>query len=208
LERLREPVLGTGLATNALVSTVMMATLVVGPVHLARGLGLGAAAVGGLMSIGPLVSACCGVPAGRLVDRCGAPRAAMFGLLAMLAGCGLLAVLPASLGAAGYVGPLVVVTPGYALFQAANNTAVMAGVAAAERGVVGGLLTLSRNLGLVTGASLMAAVFAAAAGAPQLAAASPAAVAHGMHLTFAVAAGLVLAALALAARALPYGAVR
>ena len=39
-------VLAAGLATSALVSTVMMATLVVGPFHLAHALGLGAAAVG------------------------------------------------------------------------------------------------------------------------------------------------------------------
>ena len=200
LERLREPALSASLATNALVSTVMMATLVVGPFHLARGLGLGAAVVGALMSVGPVVSAFSGVPAGRLVDRFGTRRASLLGLAAMLVGSLLLSLLPASLGAAGYVGPLVVVTPGYALFQVANNAAVMADVEAAQRGVVGGLLNLSRNLGLVTGASLMAAVFAAAAGAASITAANPAAVAHGMHLTFAVAAVLLLAAIVLAAR--------
>ncbi|MBW8843775.1 MAG: MFS transporter [Burkholderiales bacterium] len=199
LERLREPALSASLATNALVSTVMMATLVVGPFHLARGLGLGAAVVGALMSIGPVVSACSGVPAGRLVDRFGTRRAALLGLAFMLVGCLLLSLLPASLGAAGYVVPLVVVTPGYALFQAANSAAVMADVEAAQRGVVGGLLNLSRNLGLVTGASLMAAVFAAAAGAVSITAASPAGVTHGMHVTFAVAAALLLTAIALAA---------
>jgi hypothetical protein len=38
LAALRDPVLSAGLATNALVSTVLMATLVVGPFYLARGL--------------------------------------------------------------------------------------------------------------------------------------------------------------------------
>jgi MFS family permease len=128
------------------------------------------------------VSALSGVPAGRLVDRFGARRMALTGLAAMAAGCGLIALLPASLGAVAYVGPLVLVTPGYALFQAANNTAVMADVAASRRGVVSGLLTLSRNLGLITGASAMAAVFAAG----------------GLRLSFAVAAAFVGLALALA----------
>jgi len=200
LAELCTPVLATGLATNAIVSTVMMATLIVGPFHLSRGLGLGAAMVGLLMSAGPVVSAFSGVPAGRLVDRFGASRAMLLGLAAMLAGCLLLSLLPASLGPLGYVGPLVVVTPGYALFQAANNTAVMAGADAARRGVVSGLLNLSRNLGLVTGASLMAAVFAAAVGAAHITQASPAAVAHGMRLSFAIAAAALLAAMVLAAR--------
>ena len=77
----------------------------------------------------------------------------------MALGCGLIAALPASLGAMAYVGPLLIVTPGYALFQAANNAAVMADGAAEQRGVVAGLLTLSRNLGLITGASALAAAY-------------------------------------------------
>ena len=51
-------------------------------------------------------------------------------------------------------------TADYALFQAANNTEVMGGVGQAERGLVSGLLNLARNLGLVSGASLMGVVFA------------------------------------------------
>lgn len=185
LQRLRERALSGSLAMNALVSTVMMATLVVGPFHLAHGLGLSAAAVGTLMSIGPVLSAFSGVPAGRLVDRFGATRIARWGLAAMGLGCLMIVLLPPSLGGAAFVGPLAIVTPGYALFQAANNTAVMADVVAAERGVVSGLLTLSRNLGLVTGASAMGALFAMA----------------GLPATFATATALVLVALAIAKRA-------
>ena len=66
-----DPVLSAALAMSALVSTVMMATLVVGPFHLSRGLGLEAAVVGLAMSTGPLVAALAGMPAGRLVDRLG-----------------------------------------------------------------------------------------------------------------------------------------
>lgn len=198
LEHLRDKSLGAGLATNAVVATVMMATFVVGPFHLSQALGLHAAAVGGLMAIGPVVSAFSGVPAGRLVDRFGTRHATLLGLTVMVGGCALLSLLPPSLGAIGYVGPLVVVTPGYALVQAANNTAVMAGADAARRGVVSGLLNLSRNLGLVTGASLMASLFAAGAGVGSIATASPAAVAQGTRLCFAVAAALLLATLAIA----------
>jgi MFS family permease len=181
LGRLHDPALSAALAMTALVSAVMMATLVVGPFHLSGALGLGAATVGALMSIGPIASAFSGVPAGRLVDRFGARRMTQSGLAAMALGCALIALLPASLGAIAYVGPLVIVTPGYALFQAANNTAVMGDVTPGQRGVVSGLLTLSRNLGLITGASAMGAVFAAG----------------GLGLSFAVGTGLVLVALAL-----------
>lgn len=191
----RDPSLRAGLASGALVSTVIMSTLVVGPFHLSRALGLPAALVGVLLSIGPAVVALSGVPAGRLTDRFGSRRTSAAGLGVMLAGSTALALLPASLGAAGYVLPIVVLTAGYALFQTANNTAVMTGVRAEERGTVSGLLQLSRNLGLVTGASAMGAVFALGAGGHDVTHALPRAVAAGMRTTFAVAAALLLSAL-------------
>lgn len=196
---LRDPALRASLAMSALVSTVMMATLVVGPFHLSRALGLAPAGVGAVLSVGPLVAALAGVPAGRVADRFGARRTTGAGLVAMVAGsCGL-ALAPAEFGAGGYLAPLVVVTAGYAVFQTANNTAVMADTDPAERGVTSGLLNLSRNLGLVTGASVMGAVFAVASGTRDVAQAGPAAVAEGTRTTFAVAAlllGLALAVLA------------
>jgi hypothetical protein len=61
------------------------------------------------------------------------------------------------------------------------------------------MLNLSRNLGLITGASAMGAVFALATAAADIVAADPTAVATGMRITFAVAGGLIVAALAIAA---------
>jgi hypothetical protein len=118
----------------------------------------------------------------------------------MAAGAALLAGLPEALAVAGYVGPITVVTVGYALFQTANNAAVLVDAGEEERGVMAGLLSLSRNLGLVTGASVMGAVFALASRTADVASAPPAAVALGMRVTFATAAALIAVALALAAR--------
>jgi MFS family permease len=150
------------------------------------------------MSIGPVISALSGVPAGRIVDRLGAPVVVIAGLAAMAAGSVGLAVLPGLFGLAGYIAAIAVLTPGYQLFQAANNTAVMADAGADRRGVVSGLLSLSRNLGLITGASAMGALFAAAAAATDFGTANPEAVASGLRITFAVAAALVAIALILA----------
>ena len=194
----RDVALSISLATSALVATVMMATLVVGPFHLARGLGLDAVQVGLVVSVGPLVVALAGVPAGRITDRFGARRMTLAGLLAMGLGAFSLALLPANLGLPGYLAPLMVITAGYALFQTANNTAVMVGVSAQGRGLVSGLLNLSRNLGLITGASVMGAVFMAAAGGGNILAADPGAVAMATRITFGVAGVLVLVALGLA----------
>jgi EmrB/QacA subfamily drug resistance transporter len=198
LRMFREPGLSAGLAMNALVSTVMMATLVVGPFYLARGLGLDAAWVGGVMAVGPVISAISGVFAGRMVDRWGAARMVVLGLAAMGVGAAALSVLPPLLGVAGYIAAIAVLTPGYQLFQAANNTAALRDILPDQRGVTSGMLNLSRNLGLVTGASVMGAVFAWAAASSDMATASPEAVASGLQISFAVAAALVVAALALA----------
>ena len=116
----------------------------------------------------------------------------------MVVGSAVLPILPTGLGVPGYVTPLVLITAGYALFQAANNTAVMTNVLPGQRGVVSGLLNLSRNLGLVTGASVMGAVFALGAATTDIMGAGPAAVAAGMRMTFAVAAALIVVALAIA----------
>jgi hypothetical protein len=129
------------------------------------------------------------------LDRVGPERMSVVGLLGIAAGCLQLAMLGETFGVAGYVAPIVIVTAGYALFQTANNTAVMADTAADQRGVIAGMLNLSRNLGLISGASLMGAVFFTASGAVDVTTAHPQAVASGTRVTFAVGAVLILVAL-------------
>ncbi|MEZ0208061.1 MFS transporter [Ideonella sp.] len=205
LARFREPALRASLAMSALVATVIMTTFVVGPFYLAHALHLSTAQVGLALAVGPVISSLTGLPAGRSVDRFGAARVTRFGLGAMMAGCLALCLAPSAFGIAGYLVPLALLTVGYALFQAANNTAVMADVAADQRGVISGLLNLSRNLGLITGASLMGAVFAWGVGATDFGMAKPGAVAHGMRVTFAVAAGLLVLGLALSRKRRSHG---
>jgi MFS family permease len=194
----RNPVLSTSLSMSTLVSAVMMATLVVGPFYLSRALGLDAARVGLVLSIGPLVAALTGVPAGRVADRFGAQRMTVIGLGGIAAGCFALSATPATFGIPGYIASLVVMTVGYAVFQTANNTVVMTDIAPDQRGVISGVLNLSRNLGLITGASVMGAVFVLASATSDITTASPEAVAIGMRVTFAVAAALIVVALAAA----------
>jgi hypothetical protein len=122
------------------------------------------------------------------------------GLLGMGAGLLGLSAAPRALGVAGYLGPIAVVTASYALFQAANNTAVLRDAGPDRRGVVSGMLSLSRNLGLVTGASVMGALFSLASATADPTTAAPGAVAAGMRTTFAVATAMMLLAVAIAVR--------
>ncbi|MGD9478872.1 MFS transporter [Shinella sp. G-2] len=193
----RRPGFTASLLANVLVAAVVTTTLIVGPFYLARALGLGPAQVGFVLATGPVVSVLTGVLAGRIVDRVGTPVAVLAGLATMAIGAIGLPVLSALFGLAGYVAAIAILTPGYQLFQAANNAGVMAGIAPDERGVTSGLLNLSRNLGFITGASLMGTVFTWSVGGHDVASASAAAVDAGMRITFAVSAALILAALSL-----------
>ncbi|MET3458069.1 MFS transporter [Pseudomonas kilonensis] len=194
----RDKSLVSGLATSALVATIMMATLLVGPFYLSIALGLPAALVGLVLATGPCVAALAGVPAGRLADRFGVQPMRLAGLATMALGCLMLSLVAPALGIAGYITAIVVTTLGYAFFQTANNTAVMADVAAQRRGVIAGLLNLSRNLGFFTGASVLGAVFATVAATNEITRASPEAVTNGLHTTFAVALAMAILAVVIA----------
>jgi MFS family permease len=196
----RDRALRSSLAMNAVVSTVMMSTLVVGPFYLSRALALSATAVGFAMSVGPIVTALIGVPSGRIADRLGAARMTLVGLAGIATGSILLSVLPASLGLTGYLGAIAIMTAGYGLFQTANNTLVISVAGAAMRGVTSGMLNLSRNLGLITGASVMGAAFALTSRSPDLTRASAMAARAGMRGTYALAAVLIVTALVIGAR--------
>ena len=189
---------GTSLAMNLLVGAIMMSTLVVGPFFLSFRLGLNEALVGLVMAVGPLAAAFSGVPAGRLTDRIGADRALVAGLCQMIAGLLCLAFLPRALDVWGYVVALMLLTPGFQLFLAANNTAVMVEAPQEQRGRLSGLLGLSRNLGLMSGASAMPALFVMVLGKDDIAGAPGADVAKAFSATFTVAAALALVAIVLA----------
>ncbi len=192
---LRHPQVLVGFITSTLTSAVAMTTLVVGPFYLSGALHLSPAKVGLVMAAGPLVAALAGVPAGHGVDRLGHRPMLLSALVGMLCGTVGLAILQPGAGIFAYIIPLVITTAGFAAFQAANNTAVVTGVEPAQRGVVSGLLNLSRNLGLITGASVMAAIYAFASGARESAQVSVEATAAGAYTAFGTAALLVVIAL-------------
>lgn len=172
---------------NLLVATVMMTTLIVGPFYLGLALRLPEARVGLIMSIGPVISIFSGLPSGRLVDICGPRPVLALGLIALAVGGFALSFLPELFGVGGYIAAIAILTPGYQLFQAANNTTVMSGIGAEQRGVISGLLNFSRNLGLIIGASAMGAIFSFGVGTSATVDATSSSIADGMQHAFVVA---------------------
>ena len=187
--------LAPNLLVNILVAAVIMTTLVVGPFYLTLNLGLEAMYVGLVMAVGPAVAIFSGVPSGWLVDSWGSHRVLAAGLILLAAGAFLLAFVPNMMGVVGYLLSIIVLTPGYQLFQAANNTAALADVPKERRGTVSGALNLSRNIGLIAGAWLMGTVFAFGVGTGEFTNATASAIAAGMRLTFLLAGGMMLVAI-------------
>ncbi|WP_203423048.1 MFS transporter [Sinorhizobium sp. BG8] len=186
------------LSANLLVSTSMMSTLVVGPYFLSFALGLNDVSVGLVMAIGPMTAALTGVLAGRATDRFGAQPVVTVGLIEIVLGLVCLALLPRYLGVVGYIAALVVLTPGFQLFIAANSTTVLLTAPANQRGLLSGLIGLSRNLGFMTGASVMTALFAATVGSDEITRSSAGAVSEAFTTTFLAAAAATLLAATLA----------
>lgn len=141
------------------------------------------------------------MPAGWLVDRFGSRRIVRLGLMVMtIAALGLASLTAGYYGPLGYLLPILLLTAGYALFQTANNSAVVGGASEQARGAVAGLLTLSRNLGQLAGAAGLGGLFATLVGTHNLSMAMPTDLVFGTQLTFALTGLLIGLALWLVGR--------
>lgn len=156
---LSNPAVAAGVTGNIAVMMVMMTTLLVGPFYLTYALGLSESLLGLVMTAGPTTVFISSFFAGYWIDRFGPERVRQVGQGFMVFGCVLLMLTDMNYGIPGYVLPLILITLGYSFFQTANNTESLLGVSVDQKGVLSGLLGLSRNLGLVIGASIMGAVF-------------------------------------------------
>jgi MFS family permease len=180
---------------NAAVAAVMMTTLVVGPFYLGFSLHLSEAIIGLVMAVGPVISIFSGVPSGKLVDVLGTQSVLTIGLSTLILGSTIFIIVPNGPNIAIYCLAIAVLAIGYQLFQAANNTAVMVNMPPDERGTASGLLSLSRNIGFIFGASAMGAIFAFGVGSGTVENATQQQITNGLQLTFGLAAAMTITAL-------------
>ncbi len=174
------------LLLNFIISMVVMTTLVVGPFFLSQAQNLKYSDIGFVMAVSPLVSMLSGYLAGGIVQRIGAERTFVTGLIIVFFGTVSYTFLPIEFGTAGYILAAVILSPGYQLFQASNNTILMTESPFEQKGLVSSLNNLSRNLGLLSGASLMGAIFIWGVGTQDITTAPSRDVLSGTQLAFAV----------------------
>ncbi len=196
---LRDPRLRAALAANLIVAAVMMSILVTSPFYLSVVLRLSPASVGLTMAMAPLAASISAFPAGAAVDQRGAGPITRFGLATMIVALPLLALAPERFGLWAFAGASVAVSTGYAAFQTGNVASIMARADSARSGAISGLIGLSRNLGLIAGASATGILFAASSAAGEANAAAYA-VANVTRVIFLGAAALTVLALVLTGR--------
>lgn len=195
---LKQPSLFVGAILSLLVSSVMMTTLIVGPFYLLHKLALSPWHVGLVLSFGPVIAASFGIPAGKLVDKFGANTLVSFALLLMLSGFTLFFIFTHHLTVWVYMIIIAIITTGYAIFQTANNTSILFSVESNEKGLLAGIINLSRNIGLINGATLMGSLFSLFTGSTVKNTLVPDNIAHGFMLIFGIAACIILFAFLLA----------
>lgn len=195
MEILKDKTIASGLLMAILVMTVLMATLIIGPFYLSQSLQLPTEKMGYIVSIGPIVAASASLFSGKLVDYFGSRLMAFTGLSMILIAAISFFLIPMSLGIAGYITPLIVMTSGYALFQTANNTAVMVSAGEEQKGLVSGMLNLARNFGIITGTVVMGKAFTLACGTKEITAAGSETVAIGLQYTFGFATLIIISAI-------------
>ena len=158
-----------GLIANALVAATMMSTLILTPFYLTGTLGLSLHYAGLLMTLGPCISIFAGAISGIITDRFMPAHVRSAGLSLMALGCAVLGLFSTTTEIAPYVIGILLLTPAYQLFQAANNTLLISGSPADRRGEISAWLGLSRNIGLISGAAVSALVYQHIASTPAAA---------------------------------------
>jgi len=217
-QRIKQPMVDPRMFGNVLLSFnllmsllvfISMAGMVVLPFFLESAMGCSTRLTGLLMMSIPLSMGLIAPWAGSLSDRHGPRGISLLGLLVMMGGCLAVTTLHEDVSLTGYILRIAPLGIGLGLFQSPNNSAVLGSVPAERLGVASGLLSLSRNLGVASGLPLLSALFATRViASPNLqeksmgiSKASPAALLNGLSLTYQAAAGIVLAAVILAALA-------
>jgi len=160
------------------------------PFFLERVQGYSPVAVGFMMTSFPLAVALVAPLSGRASDRLGTRGLTIAGqLVSALALVGL-ATLPEQAPMWRVIGPQALLGIGAALFQSPNNSAMLGAVEGHELGMASALLAVTRNLGLVVGSGLAAAIVAAQAGGFMAGFRQALLVSTGLAILSAVAAGV------------------
>ena len=146
-------------ASNIAVNLVGFAVMLLVPFWLDRVAGLDASTAGALLALSPLGMALAAPLAGRLAQRRDGKSIAAAGALAVAGGLAGIGFWGAAPGMAFVAGALLLHGAGLGMFQVAYLEVASASLPAADRGVAGSLVMMTRTLGVVLGATGLTLAF-------------------------------------------------
>lgn len=201
LRLFRSPVLTVSVVSGFLTYSCLAATFFLLPFYLEGVLGFEVGQVGLLLGAAPLMVGLVSPISGTLSDRLGIRRLTLFGLVLIAVSYIGFVTFDVDTTALHYLLIAVPLGVGVGVFNSPNNSAIMGSVPPEYMGIGGGLLTITRLLGQITGVAVLGSIWAtsvaAAAGGslpPEGASgADPIAQVAGLHTTFIVA-GVIMAA--------------
>lgn len=202
LSLFRNPLLSVSVVTGFMVFTAVSAVFLLLPFYLGGVLGFPIRQVGLLLGAGPLVLGIVAPMSGAFSDRVGVRSLTLTGLLILTATFLAFRILTTTTAWWEYVLLAVPIGLGIGIFQSPNNSAIMGSVPREYSGVAGGLLTLTRLLGQITGVAVLGSLWAArvvaisggAVPGGDATRATPQAQVEGIHDTFGVAALMMIVA--------------
>lgn len=165
LFRRREFSAATAAATLSYVATGAVVVLV--PLYLIQGRGLGPTEAGAFLLTQPLTRTVAGPVSGMLADRVGTWIPSAIGMGTYAAGLLLLSELGATSPLEFMVFGLVIAGVGAGLFLSPNTTAILNAVGRDQQGVGSGMVSIARSLGISVGVVVAAAAVSGSLGAAQ-----------------------------------------
>lgn len=201
LRLFRSPMLTVSVVSGFLAFSCLAATFFLLPFYLEGVLGFDVGQVGLLLGAAPLMVGVFSPISGTLSDRLGIRRLTLFGLVLIAASYIGFITFDVNTTAVQYLLIAIPLGIGVGIFNSPNNSAIMGSVPPEYMGIGGGLLTITRLLGQITGVAVLGSIWATSvAGAsggslpPEGASgADPIAQVTGLHTTFIVA-GVIMAA--------------
>jgi MFS family permease len=160
----RDRTLTLGLAACLLSYAALFTQTLLSPFYLSQVKGLGAGALGAMLTAVPLALSVTSPLAGWFSDRFGPRGPCLAGSLLLAAGLFSLSVAGAEDSLASFAARLALEGAGMGLFQAPNNSAVMGALPRERLGSGGGLLATARTVGMVLGVALGGALFTIGSG--------------------------------------------
>ncbi|HEX6947474.1 MAG TPA: MFS transporter [Acidimicrobiia bacterium] len=161
LRLFRNPMLTVSVISGFLAFACLSVTFLLMPFYLEEILGLQVGFVGLLLGVQPLVMGLVAPVSGTLSDRIGIRRLTLIGLSLQLVALLVFRTFTVDTTPAQFLLFAIPLGLGLGIFQSPNNSAIMGSVPPAYMGLGGGIMTLTRLLGITTGVAVLGSVWAA-----------------------------------------------